>query len=239
MDKTPRKVGSNRSWVSNELADHSTPEITAFANAPDQGRGLARDMAVRWAMEEVGHPYRVRRLSFQEMKEADHLTLSPFGQIPTYRHGDLVLFESGAIVLHIAETYDGLLPQEAVSRRRAIMWIFAALSTIEPPILDLQSSMILERRHPWHEVRLPIVRERISARLIQLSNDLGKSEWLENTFSAGDLMMVAVLRRLSSTGLLETWPNLAAYVARAEARPAFKRAFAEQRAAFSAYGEGN
>ncbi len=207
--------------------------ITAFEHSPDRGRGLARDMHVRWALEEVGQPYDVSLLSFAEMKEPAHLALHPFGQIPTYEEGELGLFESGAIVLHIAERHAGLLPDDANARARAITWMFAALSTMEPPIVDRQIAMLLERDKSWHEERLPMVDERIRDRLGQLSSRLGDAEWLDGAFSAGDLLMVEVLRRLSGSGLLDAYPNLAAYVARGEARPAFKRAFAAQLAVFT------
>src|SRR6478609_1361516 len=142
-----------------------TPTITAFENSPDRGRGLARDMRVRWALEEVGQPYTVRLLSFAEMKEPAHLALHPFGQIPTYEEGDLALFETGAIVFHIASRHAGLLPADATARARAITWMFAALSTVEPPILELATAFLLEADKPWHEARLPLVKERVRARM--------------------------------------------------------------------------
>jgi glutathione S-transferase len=211
-----------------------SPTITAFGRSPDRGRGLARDMHVRWALEEVGQPYDVRLLSFSEMKEAAHRALHPFGQIPTYEEGDLALFESGAIVLHIAERHAGLLPADANARARAITWMFAALSTIEPPIVNREIAILLERDKAWYEARLPAVENRIRDRLGQLSNRLGDADWLDGEFSAGDLLMVEVLRRLSGSGMLDEYPNLAAYVARGEARPAFKRAFEAQLAVFTA-----
>jgi glutathione S-transferase len=210
------------------------PTITAFEHSPDRGRGLARDMRVRWALEEVGQPYRVRLLSFTAMKEPAHLALHPFGQIPTYEEGDLVLFESGAIVLHLAERHGGLLPAEANARARAITWMFAAINTIEPPILELQTAKILEGEKPWSAERLPLVRERIRKPLHALSARLGEAEWLDGGFSAGDLMMVSVLLRSKPSGILGEFPNLAAYVARGEARPAYQRAFAAQLAVFTA-----
>jgi len=206
--------------------------ITAFEQSPDRGRGLARDMGVRWALEEVGQPYDVRLLSYAAMKEPAHLALHPFGQIPTYEDGGLALFESGAIVLHIAERHGGLLPDDPNARARAISWMFAALSTIEPPIAELSAAVILERDKPWHEARLPMLQDRIRARLRQLSARLGDAGWLDGAFSAGDLMTVTVLRRLQASGLLAEYPNIAAYVARGEARPAFERAFADQLAVF-------
>ena len=215
-----------------------TPTITAFENSPDRGRGLARDMRVRWALEEVGQSYDVRLVSFAAMKEPAHLALHPFGQIPTYEEDGLALFETGAIILHIAQHHAGLLPDDANARARAITWLFAALSTIEPPIIELQNAQLLERDQPWHEQRLPVVEDRVRDRLGQLSLRLGESEWLDGGFSAGDLMMVEVLRRLGGSGLLDEYPNLAAYVARGEARPAFKRAFDAQYAVFVAASNG-
>src|SRR4051812_44295226 len=209
------------------------PTITAFERSPDRGKGQARDMRVRWALEEVGQPYDVRLVSFSEMKEPAHLRLHPFGQIPTYEEGDLALFESGAIVFHIAQRHAGLLPDDANARARAITWMFAALSTVEPPIVERTMATLVERDKPWYGQRLPMLEERVRGRLGELSDRLGEAQWLDGAFSAGELMMVHVLQRLSGTGFLEEKPNLSAYVARAEARPAFKRAFAAQLAVFT------
>jgi len=209
------------------------PTITAFEQSPDRGRGLARDTRVRWALEEVGQPYEVRLVSFGAMKEGAHRALHPFGQIPTYEEGDLVLFESGAIVFHIAECHAGLLPDDANARARAITWMFAAVNTIEPPILDLQNTRFLEADKSWYKERLPIVQDRIRERLAILSGRLGHADWLDRAFSAGDLMMVSVLLRMKPSGMLDEYPNLAAYTARGEARPAYKRAFAAQLAVFT------
>ena len=210
-----------------------TPTITAFERSPDRGRGLARDMRVRWALEEVGQPYDARLVSFSEMKEPAHRALHPFGQIPTYEEGELTLFESGAIVFHIAERHTGLLPDDANARARAIAWMFAALNTVEPPIVDRSMATILERDKSWHEERLPILEERVRIRLGELSDRLGDADWLDGAFSAGDLLMVTVLRRLDGSGMLKDYPNLSAYVARGEARPAYKRAFDDQLAVFT------
>jgi glutathione S-transferase len=210
-----------------------TPTITAFEKSPDRGKGLARDMGVRWALEEVGQPYEVRLLSFAQMKEPAHLRLHPFGQIPTYEDGDLVLFESGAIVFHIAQRYEGLLPDDPNARARAITWMFAALSTVEPPIVDLSMATLFERDKPWHVDRLPVLQDRVGARLNALGTRVADADWLDGAFSVGDLMMVTVLRRLNSSGLLEKYPNLGAYIARGEARPAYQRAFADQLAVFT------
>jgi glutathione S-transferase len=212
--------------------------ITAFKASPDRGRGLARDMRVRWAFEEVGQAYEVRLLTFDEMKEPAHLALQPFGQIPTYEEGDLALFESSAIVLHIAQRHAGLLPDEANARARAISWIFAATGTMEPTIVDREIAMLVERDEPWHAQRLPLIEDRIRARLDQLSRRLGDADWLEDAFSAGDLVMVSVLYRLGGSGLLQDYPNLDAYVARGQARPAYRRAFEDQYAVFVASGGG-
>jgi glutathione S-transferase len=209
------------------------PVVTVFASSPDRGRGLARDMRVRWALEETGQPYETRPVSFKAMKEPAHLARHPFGQIPTYEEDALVLFESGAIVLHIAQRHPGLLPDDANARSRAISWMFAALNTVEPPILDLQNAVLLEGDKPWSEARLPLVRERIRTRLDALAARLGDADWLDGAFSAGDLMMVHTLRRLKPSGLLDEYPTLDAYVARGEARAAYQRAFAAQLAMFT------
>jgi glutathione S-transferase len=202
--------------------------ITAFDRSPDGGLGLARDTRVRWALEEVGQPYEVRLVSLQAKTEPAHLRLHPFGLIPTYEEGDLALFETGAIILHIAEHHEGLFSDGADARARAITWMFAALNTVEPPILELVTAKILEGDRPWAEERLPLVKDRIRDRLVQLSARLGDADWLDGPFSAGDLMMVSVLLRLRPSGLLDEFPELAAYVARGEARPAYERAFAAQ-----------
>jgi glutathione S-transferase len=210
------------------------PTITAFAASPDRGQGLARDTRVRWALEEVGQPYEVRLLSFAEMKEPAHLALHPFGQIPTYEAGNLALFETGSIILQIADHHAGLLPDDANARARAITWMFAAVNTVGPPILELATARLLESDKPWARERLPLVEDRVRNRLKQLSARLGDADWLDGAFSAGDLMMVHVLQRLKPSGLLQGYLNLSAYVARAEARPAYKRAFAMQQADFTA-----
>jgi len=214
------------------------PTITAFEASPDRGQGLARDMRVRWALEEVGQPYDVRLVSFAEMKQPAHRALHPFGQIPTYEEGDLVLFETGAIVLHIAERRAGLLPTDANARARAIAWMFAALNTVEPPIVELEAASLLEEDKSWHRERLPLLEQRIRVRLDVLSTRLGNSEWLDGAFSAADLLMVTVLRRLTGSDILEGYPNLSAFVARGEARPAYQRAFADQLAVFTAASRG-
>ncbi len=210
-----------------------TPIITAFERSPDGGKGLARDTRVRWAFEEVGQPYEVRPVSFHAMKQPAHLARHPFGQIPTYEEGDVVLFETGSIVLHIAQRHEGLLPDDGDARARAITWMFAAINTVEPPILELTNARLLESDKPWSGERLPLVEARVRDRLGPLSVRLGNGDWLDGAFSAGDLMMVSVLIRLKRSGLVDEYPNLAAYVARGEARPAYQRAYAAQAAAFT------
>jgi len=205
-----------------------TITITAFERSPDGGKGLARDTRVRWALEEAGLSYDVRLVSFRAMKEPAHLALHPFGQIPTYEEDGLVLFETGAIVLYIAQRHGGLLPEDANARARAVAWMFAAVNTVEPPILELVTARIFEGDKPWSKERLPLVEERVRDRLRQLSAHLGDAEWLDGPFSAGDLMMASVLLRTRPSGILDEFPTLAAYVARGEARPAYQRAFAAQ-----------
>jgi glutathione S-transferase len=211
-----------------------TITITAFKRSFDKGRGLARDMRVRWALEEVGQPYEVRLVPWEKFKEEAHLARNPFGQIPTYEEGELTLFESGAIVFHIAERFPGLLPKDTNARARAIMWMFAALSTVEPPIVDRDVVEYAEDGKSWQGERFAMVDERIRGRLSQLSARMGDDEWLDGAFSAADIIMVHVLARLQGSGLLEEFPTLVAYIARAEARPAYKRAFAAQLAVWEA-----
>jgi glutathione S-transferase len=209
------------------------PTITAFESSPDRGQGLARDMPVRWAFEEVGQPYNVRLVPWDEMNHPAHLALQPFGQIPTYEEGGLVLFESAAIILHIGERNPGLLPRDASARARAIAWMFAAKSTVEPVIVEAEVAKYQEGDRIWSEERRPLIDDRIRGRLKQLSDRLGDADWLDGEFSAGDLIMINVLRRPAAAALLHEFPNLAAYVARGQARPAFKRAFEAQLAVFT------
>lgn len=210
------------------------PTITVFECSPDEGQGLARDLRVRWALEEVGQPYQVRTVSMTELKEPAHRARNPFGSIPTYEDGDLTLFESGAIVLHIAEQHPGLLPQEPNARARGIVWMFAALSTLEPPIIDHEMAFFFEKDKSWRAEHLAMIEKQVRSRLDDLSKRLGDADWLDGNFSAGDLMMVLVLRRLDGSGLVNEYPNLAAYVARAEARPAYRRAFQAQAQLYTA-----
>ena len=212
----------------------SKPVITAFDWVPWFAKGLVRDLRVRWALEEVGQGYDVRYLPQGTQKDPPHRALQPFGQVPTYEVNGLALFESGAIVLHIAETHGGLLPADRGARARAIEWMFAALNTVEPPIMDHAIATLFEADRPWSKPRLPAVVARISERLDELARRLAENEWLDGDFSAGDLLMVSVLRQLKGTPMPDQHPNLAAYVARGEARPAFQRALAAQLAGFTA-----
>lgn len=202
--------------------------ITAYERSPDGGKGLARDTRVRWALEEVGQPYEVRPLSFEAKVAPPHLAIHPFGLIPTFEDGDLTLFESGAIVLHLGERYPGLIPDDPHARARAITWMFAAVNTVEPPIVELSFAKVLEGDKPWAAERVPLVADRVRDRLQRLSDHLGGDDWLDGDFSAGDLMMVSVLLRARPSGIVDEFPNLAAFVARGEARPAYGRAFAAQ-----------
>ncbi len=213
------------------------PTLTAFQSSPDRGRGLARDMRVRWALEEVGQPYDVRLVSFEAMKQPEHLALHPFGQIPTYEDGDLALFESGSIILHIADSHPGsLLPADPHARARAITWMFAALNTVEPPLFDRSLAPIVDRGQPWLDHRLKTLDAAIHTRLEALARHLADADWLDGDFSAGDLLMATVLLRANAFGALNAFPALAAYLARAEARPAYQRAFAAQRAVYEVSG---
>jgi glutathione S-transferase len=229
---------ANRLSETSQWRTTMTITITAFERSPDRGRGLARDMRVRWALEEAGQSYDVRLVSFEAMKQAGHLALQPFGQIPTYEEGDLALFDSGAIVFHIGVRHPALLPDDADARARAIAWMFAAVSTMEPTVVERETARLLESNETWYEQRLQMVEQRIRKRLGELSVRLGDADWLDGAFSAGDLLMVSVLLRLKGSGMLNAYPNLSAYVARGEARPAYRRAFAAQLAAFTAASNG-
>ncbi len=209
-----------------------TITITAFEKSPDEGVGLARDMIVRWALEEVGQPYDVRLVPWEDFKKPEHRKRQPFGQIPTYEEGDLVLFESGAIVLHIAERFPGLFPKDANARARAITWMFATVSDVEPLIIQREVMEYLESDKSWAAERMPLVEQRIRDRFTELAARLGDAEWLDGEFSAADVLMVQALRRLQGQTPFNEFPALVAYVNRAMARPAFKRAFAAQKAVF-------
>lgn len=210
------------------------PVITAFDWVPDFARGQVRDLRVRWALEEVGQPYDVVYLPQGAQKHPPHRARQPFGQVPTYQLGDLTLFESGAIVQHIADTHAGLFPADANARARAIEWMYAALNTVEPPIMDHAIATLFQAGKPWSKPRLPSVIQRIDERFAELSNRLGERTWLDgDTFTAGDLLMVAVLRIMEGDPVLARHPRLVDYVARGTARPAFVRALDAQLAGFT------
>ncbi|HTU10804.1 MAG TPA: glutathione S-transferase family protein [Allosphingosinicella sp.] len=209
------------------------PVITAYDWVPWFAKGQVRDLRVRWALEEAGQAYDVRYLPQGCQKEPPHRALQPFGQVPTFEQDGLELFESGAIVLHIAETWGVMLPDDAGGKARAIEWAFAALNTVEPPLMDYAIATLFEEDKPWSKPRLPSVIARIEERLDELAKRLGDSEWLDGAFSAGDLLMVAVLRMVKGTPMAKGRDTLAAYVARGEARPAFQRALAAQLAGFT------
>ncbi len=207
--------------------------ITAYDWVPDFARGQVRDLRVRWALEEVGRSYAVRSLAQGEQKQAAHRARQPFGQVPTYEEGDLTLFESGAIVWHVAERFPGLMPETPRARAMALEWLFAALNTVEPPIMDRAAATIFEAGEPWSAPRVPAIETRIAQRLSEAADRLGAAEWYAGAFSAGDLVMVSVLRMLEGTDLLGAHPSLDAYVARGTARPAFARALDAQMAGFT------
>lgn len=207
--------------------------ITAFDWVPSFAQGQVRDLRVRWMLEEIGEPYDVRYLSQGEQKGAQHRALQPYGQVPTLEDGDLTLFESGAIVLHLAQTRGKLLPADPAGRARAIEWLVAALNTVEPPLMDLAFVDIFEFDRPWSEQRRPGVEERIAERLKETAGKLADREWFDGAFSIGDLMMISVLRILEGEPLLAAEPALVDYVARGTARPAFKKAHADQLAGFT------
>ena len=210
------------------------PTITAFDWVPPFAQGQVRDLRVRWALEEAGQPYDVRFLHQGEQKEAGHRERQPFGQVPTLEDGDLTLFESGAIVQYVAERYGALLPADPGPRARAVEWMFAALNSVEPAIMDLSFVTIFEADKPWSAMRRPAVEERIRARLKDLSARLDDRQWLDgDTFTAGDLLMVSVLRILIDQGFVEAHDNLKAYMHRGIARPAFQKALADQLAGFT------
>jgi glutathione S-transferase len=208
-------------------------EVTAFRWVPDFAAGLVRDLRIRWALEEIGRPYRVRLLDALNPRPADYFLEQPFGQVPAYRDSEVQLFESGAILIHLGLSDERLLPSETTGKMRAIAWLIAALNSVEPTFFELISIDIFNRGQEWTKERRPQVVEKIQNRLKLLSDALGDQEWLEGSFTIGDLMMVAVLRQLRHTALVSEQPNLADYMARGESRPAFQRALADQLAIFA------
>lgn len=211
---------------------NAAAEVTAFRWVPDFAAGLVRDLRIRWALEEIGRPYRVRLLDALNPRPADYFLEQPFGQVPAYRDDEVQLFESGAILIHLGLGDERLLPTDANGRGRAIAWLIAALNSVEPMIFELINIDIFNRGQDWTKERRPQVVEKIEARLELLADALGDKEWFEDRFSIGDLMMVAVLRTLRHTDLVSRQPRLAALVERGEARGAFQQALADQLAVF-------
>jgi glutathione S-transferase len=208
-------------------------EITAFRWVPDFAQGLVRDLRIRWALEEIGRPYRVRLLDALNPRPTEYFCEQPFGQVPAYRDDDVHLFESGAILIHLGLQDERLLPSDTNGRMRGIAWVIAALNSVEPAIFPLLMINIFNEGEAWTEDARPKFQQRLEERLKCLSNALGDKEWLEDRFTIGDLMTVTMLRQLRGTGTLEKFPNLTALVARGEARPAFQRALADQCSVFA------
>ena len=214
------------------LDQNATTEITAFRWVPDFAAGVVRDLRIRWALEEIGRPYRVRLLDAMNPRPADYFHEQPFGQVPAYRDDEVQLFESGAILIHLGLGDERLLPADANGRGRAIAWLIAALNSVEPAIFELVNIDIFNRGQDWTKERRPQVVEKIDARLKLLADALGDREWFEDRFTIGDMMMVSVLRNLRHTDLVQRHAQLADFVARGEARPAFQQALADQLAVF-------
>lgn len=210
-------------------------EITAFRWVPDFAAGLVRDLRIRWSLEEIGQPYKVRLLDAMNPRPADYFHEQPFGQVPAYRDEEVQLFESGAILIHIGLSDERLLPGDANGRGRAIAWLVAALNSVEPMIFEFINIDIFSRGQNWTKERRPQVVEKIDARLKLLSEALGEQDWFEGRFTIGNLMMVSVLRNLRHTDLVARHANLAALVARGETRPAFRQALADQLAVFKQF----
>jgi glutathione S-transferase len=207
-------------------------EITAFQWVPGFAQGLVRDMRVRWALEEAGLAYRVRLLDAMNRRPEEYFREQPFGQVPVYRDGEVEMFETGAIVLHIGERCETLLPRDPQGRARTMSWVVAALNSVEPMIFELINIDIFERDAEWARLRRPGAEKAVKQRLCRVSDWLGDRDYLEDRFTAGDLIITAVLRILRHTDLVAGFPNLAAYQARCEARPAFQRALEAQLATF-------
>ena len=211
---------------------NAAAEVSAFRWVPPFAEGLVRDLRIRWALEEIGRPYRVRLLDPMQPRPAEYFLDQPFGQVPCYRDDEVRLFESGAILIHLGLSDERLLPADHAQRMRAIAWLIAALNSVEPTILQLLAIDIFNAGEEWTAQRRPQVVDALGKRLKLVSDALGEKEWLEDRFTIGDLMMVTVLRILRHTKLVAEHSNLAAYLARGEARPAFKQALADQLAAF-------
>jgi glutathione S-transferase len=208
-------------------------EVTAYRWVPDFAQGLVRDLRVRWALEEIDRPYRVRLLDVTKPRPEDYFCEQPFGQVPAYRDDEVQLFESGAILIHIGLQDERLLPSDHAQKMRAIAWVIASLNSVEPAIFPLLMINVFNKGEAWTEEARPKFMERLDSRLKCLSNALGDKEWLEDRFTIADLMLVTVLRQLRAGRVLDQYPNLVALVARGEARPAFQRALADQLAVFA------
>ena len=211
----------------------ASSEVTAYRWVPDFAQGLVRDLRVRWALEEIDRPYRVRLLDVTKPRPDEYFCEQPFGQVPAYRDDEVQLFESGAILIHLGLQDERLLPADHVQRMRAIAWLIASLNSVEPAIFPLLMINVFNKGEPWTEEARPKFLERLNSRLKCLSDALGDKEWLEERFTIADLMLVTVLRQLRSGKTVDQFPNLAALVARGEARPAFQRALADQLEVFA------
>jgi glutathione S-transferase len=223
-------IVSQLSSKEHRMTTQSDPaiEITALNWVPPFAAGLVRDLRVRWALEEAGLRYRVRLLDSQSERQAEYYREQPFGQVPCYRESELRLFETGAIVQHIGEKDERLLPRDQVGRARAIQWTYAALNSVEPALQSLALIDLFYAGQEWAKLRRPGAEEFAKLKLKRVAEWLGENDWLEDRFTIGDLMMATVLRLLRHTGLVAERVNLAAYLARCEARPAFQRALAAQ-----------
>ena len=208
-------------------------EVTAYRWVPDFAQGLVRDLRVRWALEEIDRPYRVRLLDVTRPRPEEYFCEQPFGQVPAYRDDEVQLFESGAILIHIGLQDERLLPSDHAQKMRAIAWVIASLNSVEPAIFPLLMINVFNKGEAWTEEARPKFMERLDSRLKCLSNALGDKEWLEDRFTIADLMLVTVLRQLRAGRVLDQYPNLVALVARGEARTAFQRALADQLAVFA------
>jgi len=206
--------------------------VTAFKWVPPFAQGLVRDLRVRWALEEAGLDYQVRLIGPDEQACADYRVRQPFGQVPVFEEDGLVLFESGAIVLHVGERSEVLLPADPAGRARAVTWVFAALNSIEIVVQQLAVIDLFHADQEWAKLHRPGIEQAVKKRLAELAAWLGDREYLEDSFTAGDLMMTTVLRILRHTDLLDAQPALEAYVKRCEARPAFGKALAGQMGPF-------
>jgi len=220
------------------LDPNAETEITAFRWVPPFAEGLVRDLRVRWALEEIGRPYRVRLLDATKPRPSDYFCEQPWGQVPVYKDNEVQLFESGAILIHLGLEDERLLPADKASQMRGIAWVVAALNSVEPAIFPLLMTDTFNRGEAWTAEARPKFAERLEGRLKCLSDALGDKEWLEGRFTIGDLMMVAVLRQLRGKDIIGKYPNVAALMERAEARPAFQRALADQLAVFEQSKEG-